>query len=148
MTSYRWLVKALAHDSDECLLWPFGCFDSGYPLVTKDHTPLRAHRELCRLAHGEPPTPRHEAAHSCGTRGCMNRRHLRWATRKENEADKLKQGRPHGPRREMHGCHKLTEAEVLAIRACGGSQSKTAAQYGVSQTTVWEIRNRKTWRTL
>jgi hypothetical protein len=49
-----------------------------------------AHRAMCRLIHGNPPTPKHQAAHSCGNgrRGCVHPGHLRWATDAENRAER------------------------------------------------------------
>lgn len=46
-------------------------------------------RHMCKLKNGDPPTPDHEAAHSCGNgkHGCINPNHLRWATDAENMAD-------------------------------------------------------------
>jgi hypothetical protein len=76
------------------LIWPFARYNNGYGNVTfydalgKHST--GAHRIMCKLVHGEPPTPKHEAAHSCGngTGGCINPHHLRSDTRGGNNADK------------------------------------------------------------
>lgn len=47
---------------------------------------------------------------------------------------------------EKHGGAKLTEQDVLAIRAAKVTQTALAVQYGVSQTTVSDIRRRNVWR--
>lgn len=51
-------------------------------------------RMVCEEVNGPPPTPAHQAAHSCGKGhlGCITPQHLRWATQVENEADKLIHG--------------------------------------------------------
>lgn len=71
---------------------------------------------MCILAHGEPPSPEHVAAHSCGQghEGCVNPGHLRWATVAENIADTLK----HGTRRTLGlaGRRSLSELQVRAVR--------------------------------
>ena len=44
---------------------------------------------------------------------------------------------------------KLTESDVLAIRAREGAPSRVIAEeFGVSQVTINEIRRGKTWRHL
>lgn len=87
----------------------------------------------------------HEAAHSCAKILCINKRHLRWASRSENEFDKLVQGRPHGPRMEAHGHARLAQVQVLAIRESTAPQPIIAAKFGISQQSVSDIKLRKTW---
>lgn len=79
----------------------------------------KANRIMCILAHGEPPTPKHIAAHSegCGHLGCVNRNHLSWKTQEENEADKKR----HGTARCGRGNRtNLTPADVDEMRAAKG----------------------------
>lgn len=40
---------------------------------------------------------------------------------------------------------KLSEKQVRAIRIAKGKQKDIAARFGVSQTTVCDIRNRRRW---
>lgn len=51
-------------------------------------------------------------------------------------------------RGEGNPSHKLTEDEVLYIRASDLSQWTLARMYNVSQTTINDIKRRKTWRHL
>jgi hypothetical protein len=62
-------------DTDWCLLWPLS------------HSDIICER-VCVAANGEKPTFSHEVAHSCNNGKCINRHHLRWATRAENMADR------------------------------------------------------------
>jgi len=102
---------------------------------------------MCRLAHGEPPAPDYQAAHSCGrgVDGCLNPNHLRWATAEENEADKLLHGTSN--RGERHGMVKLTEDEVRAVRALKGKVSQRAAAkaLGYTRGVVCDIWTGRTW---
>jgi hypothetical protein len=44
-------------------------------------------RLMCEWHHGPPPTPEHQAGHTCPTgenAQCVNPRHLEWQTREEN----------------------------------------------------------------
>jgi hypothetical protein len=128
------LEAALSYDGDECLTWPFSRFPSGYAKLGKG----TAHRVICEKVYGPPPTPDHEAAHSCGKgkSGCINRRHLRWATHTENQHDRRRHGTLSSP---------LTEHDVLAIRALELPQMELVKQFGVGQSCISAIRRRKTW---
>lgn len=50
------------------------------------------------------------------------------------------------PRGEASGAAKLTNDKVRAIRSAEGSQTKIAAEFGVAQTLVSQIKRRKIWR--
>src|SRR5690606_2800217 len=65
-TNAQWLSDHVDHNGDECLIWPFGRFANGYGQVCINKVNKVASREMCILANGEPPSPSHEAAHSCG----------------------------------------------------------------------------------
>lgn len=54
-------------------------------------------------------------------------------------------GAPSSPIFEPKGV-KLTEVDVLAIRADPRPPSAVAEEYGVSKVTVWNIRTRRTWK--
>ena len=132
-------------DGDECLIWPFTTGRDGYGRISLHGKMYLVSRVVCEREHGPPPTPKHEAAHLCGKGriGCVNRKHLEWKTRKENEADKL----AHGTRsRGEQSCFaKLTEAQVLEIRYSTKPQSQLATKYGIAQSTVSQIKARKRW---
>lgn len=143
----QWLRDHLDHTGDECLIWPFARGAAfGYGRIYADGETTVAHRLMCEHRHGPPPTPRHEAAHNCGNGhlGCVNGGHLRWATPKENHADKLIHGTH--DRGERNSQAKLTEADVAAIRSrVGISYQQIAKQFGVSATTVWRVKRRLRW---
>lgn len=85
-----------------------------------------------------------EAAHGpCHRRHCVNPKHLSWKTHKENAADMLRDGT--SPRGERQGRNKLTEAQVLAIRADPRPQPQIAADYGISSPHVSGIKSRRFW---
>ncbi len=130
---------------DECLTWPFKRTDKGYPLIKGGS----AARRMCILAHGEPPFEKAEAAHSCGKghEGCVNPKHLRWATRQENVDDMI----VHGTRLkgESISWARLTENDVREIRATHKrrmSPKPFMEKYGISASTLYEILRRDIWR--
>jgi hypothetical protein len=129
----------LAHQGDECLLWPYSVNGRGYGQIGND----RAHRFVCKSVHGLAPSPAHEVAHSCGKKLCVNPRHLRWATHGENIADKLAHG-THilGERNQLA---KLTEQDARSILQDSRSNVDIAGVYGVHPSTIWAIKHRKSW---
>lgn len=133
--SFRWLVEHANHTGDACLIWPFGR-DLRVNRGMLGHNGRRywAHRLMCELAHGAPPTPKHQAAHNCGKGHycCVNPQHLEWKTNSENQLDRAKNGNalrnPHGPR------GAITEEQKGEIARLAGSmvQTKIAAKLGLS----------------
>jgi hypothetical protein len=138
---------AIFHTGDECLAWPFCKISDGYGTIRIDGKAAYAHRYICELVRGTPPTPEHEAAHSCGKghEGCISPIHLDWKTTAQNQADRLEHGTHN--RGERHGLSKLVEAEAREIIALKGveTQRKLAKRFGVSQPTISEIHAGKKW---
>ncbi len=67
---------------------------------------------------------------------------LRWGTREENHSTiRWRQG-------EAHYRAELTEDDVRAIRASTEPHVVLARRLGVSETTIRDIRNHKTWKHL
>lgn len=69
---------------------------------------------------------------------------LRWDTQKANIADQERHGtRAHG---EDNPQAILTEEQVAAIRAGGGSLRVWAERLGVSRSTIDAVRRRRNWK--
>lgn len=134
----------MTHEGDDCLPWPYASAH-GYPRLWRDGEMRVVTRLICEELEGPPPTEDHEAAHSCGHEWCCNKRHLRWATRLENEGDKLE----HGTRVQGEKSHlaKLTESEVLQIRALQGTLSMAALgrRFNVTPSNIRAIHRRLSW---
>lgn len=151
MTAYgepaTFLAKAISHHGDDCLKWPYSTA-RGYGRIKIYGRQRYAHRLICEAVHGAPPTPEYECAHNCGRghEGCVNPSHLRWATSKENHADKLIHDTHQ--RGERHGRAKLTEADVHTIRrqlGTGQTQRSVAKDFGVHKRTISDILSGATW---
>jgi hypothetical protein len=95
---------------------------------------------------GQRPEWAHGVAHADGDPANNAVSNLRWATQAENEADKARHGRNMAG--ERHHQHKLTEAEVLSIRASQSPGVQLARAYGVTPQTISDIRTGKSWRHL
>ena len=141
-----WIAAHVDFDGDDCLMWPFSCDPNGYGASSDGKRKLSAHRAMCLAAHGEPPSERHQAAHSCGKRACVNPRHIRWASASENCQDKL----AHGTVLFGEKCRfaKLTELQVFEIRMRrlrGEKLTEIAAFFGVHYQHVAKICARRVW---
>jgi hypothetical protein len=140
--------KAIRYADDDCLFWPFGRQTVGYPLFTMNGRRQLVSRAVCEAVNGPPPTRRHEAAHSCGKGhlGCINGRHLRWATPKENRADRVLHGTV--PRGETNHNAVLTEqgAKDIFVRANKGENHRIIARmYGIDPAAVSAIKRGRNW---
>lgn len=142
-----WIEDNRSYRMDDCLKWPFSTSQHGRGTVLFRGKNTSAPRAMCILAHGEPPTPKYQAAHSCGNghEGCMNPRHLSWKTPKDNERDKVAHGTIR--RGDKINTSKLCEDDVRAIRRdfphAGGP--RLAEKYGVSNCSIHNIYKRKSW---
>ncbi|MFZ0270987.1 MAG: hypothetical protein WAL34_03970 [Acidobacteriaceae bacterium] len=143
-----WIEANKNHIGDDCLRWPFHIGKDGYGRVHYRAGPLTtASRLMCTTAHGEPPSKKHEAAHSCGKgdQGCVNPNHIYWATSARNHADKIVHGTTN--RGERQGRSRLTEADVLEIRQMLGlrTQKEIAHAFGVDESHIAHIKRGKAW---
>jgi hypothetical protein len=95
------------------------------------------------MAFGPAPSPKHHAAHLCGNRSCLNKRHLVWATPKENEAHK-----------KAHGTYYITPRKVsdegvryIRDRHTDGVRLRDLAEkFGVSYQAIKKIVTRQSYK--
>jgi hypothetical protein len=139
--------NVLTYDGDECLTWPFTKSQNGYGQLHRGGRKQIVSRMVCEEVNGPPPTPEHQAAHSCGKghEACVTKGHLSWKTRSDNKADELTHGTR--VRGERQNSAKLTTSSVREIRSLRGifSQREIAAKFNVNQTTVGQIHLRRIW---
>lgn len=143
-----WLKQNLDYAGDDCLIWPFG-HNGGYGSIHIGRRKTLVSRIVCEHHNGPPPTPKHDAAHSCGkgNEGCITPKHLSWKTRKENMEDCKIHGTVNLGQR--NGAVKLSEEQVLEIKKTHGvAQTKIAKYYGISQSSVSLIKTGKNWKWL
>lgn len=101
--------------------------------------------QLVLLAFVGPRPDGYEGAHLDGSRTNNAPANLRWVTRKENAEHR----RVHGtdPIGEAHPMHKLTEREVMEIRAADPAirHPVLAKRYGVSISAISRVRRGDNW---
>lgn len=133
-----------------CWLWTATIHKGGYGHFRLGKKVLSAHRVSWFLAHRTWPNP--NALHKCDNRACVRLSHLFEGTYIDNCKDREAKGR--GQKvlvGENHPAAKLTCMQVAKIRKLGEKglpQRVIAKQFGMNQSTVWEILNYKIWRKL
>ena len=162
MTNYDFLVESISVPTDDCIVWPYGKFGSGYGAVSvggKNHYAHQVALELntprpagkvCSIHGNWVPGHRLVAAHGpCHNRACFNPLHSSWKTPAENTADKKRDGTDVYASNEDNGSCKLSNADVTRIRSLykgrgkGPSQYELADQFGCAQTQISNIVNSK-----
>lgn len=134
----------------ECIIWPFARNEHGYGVFGKRRGEIASalvSRVICAEVHGMPPDRSYEAAHSCGNGhlGCINPRHLKWKTSKQNKDDQIRHGtRNYG---ERNGRSHLTAEKVKSIRSMSATmrQRDVAKHFNIDPSTVSDIVHGKRW---
>lgn len=104
------------------------------------------HRLVCLAFHGLPPSPQHQVAHADGSRTNNRPPNLRWATPRENAADRSGHGRDRLGSQQRAA--KLLEENiplVFDLAARGFGQREIGALFRVHQSTIWKILNGEAW---
>lgn len=138
-----WSKVARAGD-DECWLWTAGVFWDGYGRFKLNGKQRKAHRMSLELAIGKQTA---NVLHSCNNPRCVNPKHLRYGTQKDNVADMMAAKRNVSRKGEKHHKAKLTKCDVLAIRVLCKTrqQSDVAKQFGITDGHVNNIVKRRCW---
>jgi HNH endonuclease len=102
MTQKDLIYYAIASETDDCIIWPGERTGRDYPRYESNMLGKRmriaVHRFVCEEVHGKPPFTGAHAAHACGVRLCINPRHLRWTTARDNKDDEIIHGINRGGR--------------------------------------------------
>lgn len=105
-----------------------------------------AHRLVLQAKLGRELVRGEAALHRCDRPCCVNPDHIWLGSQLENIADRNAKGRQARQKGEAHGRSKLTDAAVVAIRSDPRPQTQIAAEYGVGQTIISQVKRRESWR--
>lgn len=146
-------AKVEPEPNSGCWLWTGATTYGGYGVVNSRilfHGLRRAHRVVYEAIFG--PTSLH-VLHRCDTPPCVNPRDLFAGTDADNVADMRAKGRRSyktAAKGEQHGMARLSEAQVIEIRALRGvvRQCEIADRFSMSVCTIEAIHQRRLWKWL
>lgn len=138
-----------------CWLWGGSKDRKGYGHITRHQKQFVAHRYAWFIVNGPIPEGM-SVLHRCDNPSCVRPSHLYLGDHMDNMRDMRVKGRKKGingeRRGEDHGCAKLTEPWVRAIRGYAAegklSQREIGRRFNVTQATVSAIHTRRVWRHL
>lgn len=138
---------------EECWEWTGKSRQSGYGWIgTQNGSHKLAHRVVWELTNGPIPkgTGHHGTVvmHTCDNRLCCNPAHLRLGTQADNVRDMREKGRNVDLttcRGSDHPRAKITPEIVRAIRDRRNSVKQLNAMYGVTKSTVDNVRLGRCW---
>jgi hypothetical protein len=119
-----------------------GITKNGYHIVDLAGRMRYVHRIVLEAFVGECPS-RHEACHDNGIKHDNRLANLRWDTRPENNADRVRHGTSN--RGERCGTAKLTENQAREILNSTKSSKELARRFGVAYQTIDKIRCGSRW---
>lgn len=125
----------------QCWEWQ-GYKRNGYGSISMHDHPAYMHVLAYRILRGKIPESLF-VLHECDNRACWRPDHLFTGTQAENLADMRRKKRHSDPPKHFGLANfnaRLTDDQVQDIRNRGiSNQHETAAEFGVSQSTVWRI---------
>lgn len=149
----RFWARVERKGDDECWAWNGAHYRHGYGAFgNANAAPEGAHRVSYEINVGTIPDGMF-VCHHCDNRGCVNPKHLFVGTAADNAADmNSKKRHPGGSfrlvdqRGEKNVAAKLNAEKVREIRRRSGTHTALAAEFGVSLSTIANIRDGKVWK--
>jgi hypothetical protein len=118
----------------------------GYAQIKIDHKVKTAHRVMYQYIYGNIPLDKPCILHRCDNPKCCNPMHLYAGTMQNNSIDRENRHRSNHPYGEKHWATKLTEAQVIEIRASNETQIVLAQRFKVSQPIIHYVKTYRTWK--
>jgi hypothetical protein len=129
-----------------CWQWLGKSNAAGYGLITNiggaGGPNRQAHRVAYELYIGDIPAGLY-VCHKCDTPSCVNPLHLFTGTAKDNTQDAISKGRMAIGDKNPNAT--LTVAQAEAIRNGSENAAALAERYGVSKSTIYDIRSGRSW---
>lgn len=151
----RFWRKVIKAPPNQCWTWTGTKNAQGYGTFRFNGAMERAHRVAANAPHGSV------VRHRCDNPSCVNPAHLQVGDQKANVADCIAKGRRAPSYGESNNFSKLTDELVRELRArfaaipitksgrkAYGAAQKLADEFRITDTTLYHIVTRKTWRHL
>jgi hypothetical protein len=116
-----------------------------YPVLERRGKFYRMSRYIYEIENGYIDADKF-VMHTCDNPECINPKHLRLGTPKENTEDMIRKNRKPIGEEVMNS--KLTELQVVKIYSDPRSLLTLANEYGVSKKTILNIKQGKNWKHL
>lgn len=134
----------------ECWEWKAGKLKKGYGQFTAAYYygySRLAHRFSYLIKHDELPNEL-MVCHTCDNPSCVNPKHLFLGTHIDNMQDCVSKGRHfHSEfQGEAHWKARLTESDIIAIRADTRKLTEIGKDYGCSKSHIGHIKRRRIWK--
>lgn len=130
-----------------CWEWIGAVNATGYGVFCANHQVYLAHR-FSLLSTSDAPQDKPCVCHHCDNPSCVRPSHLFFGTKSENNTDRNLKGRTVAPRGSNHNMAKLTEEDVIYIRAnyVRRKSRPLLDRFGITKTTLSYIIKRKIWK--
>lgn len=140
------LARCSIQRENGCLEWTGHTDRAEYGRIASVLTQeVLVHRIAHEHRHGKIPRGLH-VLHKCDNRKCFSDDHLYLGTNEDNVRDRMNRGR-HKPLKGMaNGMAKLTESQVIKIRADKRSTTVLGRKYGVGSSTISLIKRGVGWK--
>jgi len=123
--------------NDECWEWTGFKDKDGYGKLRTGKTNTAAHRISYRLHYGKIDSGM-LVLHKCNNTSCVNPDHLYQGTQVDNMAGRKLAGNQ--PQNETHPNTKISNADVLKIRALNKTYKELSMIFGISESQVGNIK--------
>lgn len=127
---------------DGCWIWTGLRHPFGYGRFGCNKQKMLAHRVSYELEYGKLSSDQC-VCHRCDNPCCVNPKHLFAGSRSINAADRDSKGRTLKGSQVKNS--KLSEQQVLDIRASTASITDLSREYNVGYANIWAIIKRKSW---
>ena len=134
--------KTTVLGDDDCWEWNGAKNMSGYGIMRKNGRQVKVHRIVAEEYYPKEFAKAECVRHLCNNKSCVNPKHLRPGTHKENMEDTARAGIRKG---ELNGNSKLTNQQRNEIYNSDLSTSELCDMYNIGPKAIRGIKNNPLW---